>query len=65
MHHLLLLTFAQPTIMFDGLMKHPYNRYLKSDADIVYVHPNAFRLMVERKNSCECFMHFANIVTNW
>ena len=51
--------------MFDGLMKYPYNRYLKSDDDIVYVHPNAFRLMIERKNSRDCFMHFANIITNW
>ena len=51
--------------IFDDLMKHPYNRYFKSDDDIVYVHPGTFRKMIEEKNSCECFMHFANIVTNW
>ena len=51
--------------IFDDLMKHPYNRYFKSDDDIVYVHPGTFRKLIEEKNSCECFMHFANIVTNW
>ena len=51
--------------IFDDLMKHPYNRYFKSDDDIVYVHPGTFRKLIEEKNSCECFLHFANIVTNW
>ena len=51
--------------IFDDLMKHPYNRYFKSDDDIVYVHLDTFRKIIEGKNSCECFMHFANTVTNW
>ena len=51
--------------IFEDLMKHPYNRYFKADDDIVYIHPGTFRIMIERKNSCQCFMHFANIVTNW
>lgn len=51
--------------MFNDLMRGPYNRYFKSDDDIVYVHPGTFRKMIEGKNSCECFMHFANTVTNW
>ena len=51
--------------MFNDLTRHPYNRYFKSDDDIVYIHPGTFRKMIEGKNSCECFMHFANTVTNW
>ena len=57
------LTMIIIFIMFNDLMSHPYNRYFKSDDDIVYIHPGTFRKMIEGKNSCECFMHFANTVT--
>ena len=47
------------------LMKNSSNRYWKIDDDIVYIHRNTFRSLVESKNSKCCFLHFANIVSNW
>ena len=41
------------------------NKYFKMDDDIVYIHPGTFKNMIESKNSSQCFLHFANIVTNW
>ena len=41
------------------------NRYFKMDDDVVYIHPGTFTNMTESKNSHQCFIHFANIVTNW
>ena len=41
------------------------NRYFKIDDDIVYIHSGTFRKMIESKNSNCCFVHFANIVSNW
>ena len=51
--------------MFAELMQKSSNRYFKIDDDIVYIHPATFKSMVERKNSQQCFLHSANIVTNW
>jgi hypothetical protein len=51
--------------MFDEMMQKSSNRYFKIDDDIVYIHPATFKNMVEAKNSQQCFLHSANIVTNW
>ena len=51
--------------LFSRIINHPYDKYFKMDDDIVYVHPGTFQHMIEEKNSSHCFMHFANIVSNW
>ena len=51
--------------IFAELMQKSSNRYFKIDDDIVYIHPATFKSMIERKNSQQCFLHSANIVTNW
>ena len=52
--------------VFEGIIQHPYDKYFKLDDDIVYIHPGAFRTMIEKQNSSQCFMHFFNIAgSNW
>ena len=51
--------------IFAQIVTKSSNRFFKIDDDIVYIHPGTFKNMIESKNSSQCFMHFANIVTNW
>ena len=51
--------------MFSGLVNNSSNRYFKIDDDIVYIHPGTFGKMIKSKNTNCCFVHFANIVSNW
>ena len=51
--------------VFKHLMQNPSDVYFKLDDDIVYIHPHAFRAMINHKDSGRCFMHFGNIVSNW
>ncbi|XP_038050136.1 uncharacterized protein LOC119723512 isoform X2 [Patiria miniata] len=48
------------------IVKYPERKYFKMDDDIVYIHPGAFRQLIEQQNTSECFLHFANIGgANW
>ena len=51
--------------VFPHIIKNSSNRFFKMDDDIVYIHPGTFRNMVANKNSDCCFLHFANIASNW
>ena len=51
--------------MFAEMNTNCSNRYFKMDDDVVYIHPGTFKNMIESKNSHQCFIHFANTVTNW
>ena len=51
--------------IFAGLNTSDFNTYFKMDDDIVYIHPGTFKNVIESKSSHLCFLHFANIVTNW
>jgi len=51
--------------VFQRLLKNPYDIYFKLDDDIVYISPNVFGTMLKNKNPSDCFIHFANIVSNW
>ena len=51
--------------VFQRLKENPLDVYFKMDDDIVYLQPNVFGTMLMKKNSSDCFMHFANIVSNW
>ena len=52
--------------IFSGIVRHPYDKYFKLDDDIVYIHPGAFKTMIEKQNTSKCFMHFFNIAgSNW
>ena len=46
-------------------MENPSDVYFKLDDDIVYISPNVFGTMLKNKNPSDCFIHFANIVSNW
>lgn len=48
-------------MIFSDLERFPNNRYFKLDSDIIYIHPGAFEVLIERKNSSKCFTHFFNI----
>ena len=61
--HLYELPYSE---FFSGIIEHPYNKYFKLDDDIVYIHPGAFRTMIEKQNSSQCCIHFFNIAgSNW
>ena len=51
--------------LFAEMITNSSNKYFKMDDDIVYIHPGTFRNMIESKNSQLCFLHSANIVSNW
>ena len=51
--------------VFSDIIKNSSNRFFKMDDDIVYIHPGTFRNMIVNKNSDCCFLHFANIASNW
>ena len=51
--------------VFQRIKENPLDVYFKIDDDIVYLRPNVFGTMLMRKNSSDCFIHFANIVSNW
>ena len=51
--------------VFQRLKENPLDVYFKMDDDIVYLRPNVFGTMLMKKNSSDCFIHFANIVSNW
>ena len=51
--------------VFKHLMQNPSDVNFKLNDDIVYIHPHAFRAMINHKDSGRCFMHFGNIVSNW
>ena len=51
--------------IFQRLKENPLDVYFKIDDDIVYIQPNVFGTILMKKNSSDCFMHFANIVSNW
>ena len=51
--------------VFQRLKENPLDVYFKIDDDIVYLRPNVFGTMLMKKNSSDCFIHFANIVSNW
>jgi len=47
------------------LVENPSDVYFKLDDDIVYISRNVFGTMLKNKNPNDCFIHFANIVSNW
>ena len=53
--------------VFDGIVQHPY-KYFKLDDDIVYIHPGAFRTMIEKQiagSNWRCsWLHQKNDVYN-
>ena len=51
--------------IFAEMMQKSSNRYFKIDDDIVYIHPGTFKFIIEHKNSHQCYLHSANIVSNW
>ena len=52
--------------VFSQIVVHPYNKYFKLDDDVVYIHPGAFKTMIEKQNTSKCFIHFFNIAgSNW
>ena len=51
--------------LFPEIIANNSNKYFKMDDDIVYIHPGTFKNMIKSKNSQICFLHFANVVTNW
>jgi len=51
--------------VFQRLVENPSDVYFKLDDDIVYISPNVFSTMLKNKNPSDCFIHFANIVSNW
>ena len=51
--------------VYQRLKENPLDVYFKIDDDIVYLRPNVFGTMLMKKNSSDCFIHFANIISNW
>ena len=51
--------------IFQRLVQNPSDVYFKLDDDIVYIRENVFGTLLKNKDSRDCFMHFANIVSNW
>ena len=51
--------------VFQRLKENPLDVYFKMDDDIVFLQPNVFGIMLMKNNSSDCFIHFANIVSNW
>ena len=51
--------------VFSDIIKNSSNTFFKMDDDIVYIHPGTFGNMIVNKNSDCCFLHFANIASNW
>lgn len=47
------------------LVENPLDVYFKLDDDIVFLRPNVFGILLKNKNPSDCFIHFANTVSNW